>query len=98
MRLFLLKTYSLSITASGNGIATYSSTTIRSRTSSFTLVEGASATISINPDDGYRIKSVKVNGTAVLVSNNSYTINSMSSDTTVEIEFEAIPPTTYTLQ
>ena len=91
------KTYTLSITASGNGSASYDGTTIRSKTSSFTVTEGTSATITFTPDNGYRIKSVKVNNTAVSVSNNQYTISSISGNTTVSVEFEAIPPTTYTL-
>ena len=90
-------TYTLSITASGNGSASYSGTTIRSKTSSFTLNAGSSATITFSPDNGYRIKSVKVNNTTVSVSNNQYTISSINSNTTVSVEFEAVPVTTYTL-
>ena len=94
-----INTYTLSITASGNGSASYSGSTIRSKTSSFTLNAGSSATITFSPDNGYRIKSVKVNNADVTssVSNNSYTINNISKNTNVEVEFEAIPPTTYTL-
>ena len=90
-------TYTLSISASGYGSATYGTTSIRNNTRSFTLNEGTSATITFSPDDGYQIKSVKVNNSTVSVSNNSYTISSISGNTTVEVEFEAIPPTTYTL-
>jgi hypothetical protein len=48
--------------------------------------------ISITPDNGYRIKSVKENNTVVTsyVSNGIYTINSLSRNTTVEVEFEEI--------
>ena len=92
-------TYTLSIKATGNGSATYDGTAVRDKTSTFTVIERSSADISFSPDDGYRIKSVKVNSTDVTssVSNNTYTISSVSGDTTVEVEFEAIPPTTYTL-
>ena len=90
-------TYTLSITASGYGSASYSGTTIRSKTSTFTVNAGSSATISFSPDNGYRIKSVKVNNSTVSVSNNQYTISSINANTTVSVEFEAIPPTTYTL-
>ena len=89
--------YTLSITASGNGSATYGSTAIRNNTRSFTVNEGTSATISFTPDDGYRIKSVKENNSSVSVSKNQYTISSINANTTVSVEFEAIPPTTYTL-
>ena len=92
-------TYTLSIKATGNGSASYDGNVIRSKTSTFTVNESSSATISFSSDNGYRIKSVKVNNTDVTssVSNNSYTISSISSDTNVEVEFEAIPVTTYTL-
>jgi hypothetical protein len=90
-------TYNLSITSSGNGSVSYNSTTIRSKTSSFTVNAGSSATITFSPDNGYRIKSVKVNGSTVSVGNNQYTISSINANTTVGVEFEAIPVTTYTL-
>lgn len=90
-------TYTLSITASGNGSASYGGNTIRSKTTSFTVNEGTSVTIIFTPDNGYRIKSVKVNNAAVSVSNNQYTISSINANTTISVEFEAIPPTTYTL-
>ncbi len=89
--------YTLSITSAGNGSASYNGTTIRSKTSSFTVNEGASATITFTPDKGYQIKSVKVNNSAVSVSNNQYTVKNITSNTTVSVEFEVIPPKTYTL-
>ena len=92
-------TYTLSITASGNGAVSYTGTVIRDKSSSFTVNEGTSVSITITPDNGYRIKSVKENDTDVTsyVSDRSYSISSISRDTNVEVEFEAIPPTTYTL-
>ena len=92
-------TYTLSISASGNGSATYSNTTIKNQTKSFTVEEGTSATISFTPDTGYRISSVKVNNTDVTsnLTNSQYTISNISANTTVVVTFEAIPPTTYTL-
>ena len=92
-------TYTLSIKASGNGSASYDGNTIRSKTSTFTVNEGASATISFAPDDGYRIKSVKINNNDVTssVSGNSYSFSSISADTMLEVEFDAIPATTYNL-
>ena len=83
-------TFTLSITASGNGSVSYRGTTIRSKTSSFTVDEGTSATISFSPDNGCEIKTVKVNGSTVSVTNNQYTISSINRNTTVEVEFEAI--------
>ena len=90
-------TYTLSITATGNGSASYSGSTVRDKTSSFTVNEGSSATITFTPDNGYRIKSVMVNNSTVSVSNNQYTISSINANTTVSVEFEAIPSSTYTL-
>ena len=94
-----IPTYTLSIKASGNGSATYSGTTAKNNTQTFTLNEGTSATITFAPDNGYRIKSVKVNSVDVTssVSNNSYTVSNIKANTTIEVEFEAIPIPTYTL-
>ena len=92
-------TYTFSITATGNGSATYNSTSIRGKTQSFTVNEGTSAAITFAPDAGYRIASVKVNGTDVTANivSNKYTISSITANTTLAVTFEAIPPTTYTL-
>ena len=89
--------YILSISSSGNGYASYNGTSIRNKTTDFSLNEGTSAAITFTPDNGYRIKSVKVNNSTVSVSNNQYTISSINANTTVSVEFEAIPVTTYTL-
>ena len=92
-------TYTLSITASGSGYAYYNGTNIRNTTKSFTVEEGISATITFTPDNGYRVKSLKVNNQdrTSYISNNQYTISNITANTTVSVEFEAIPPTTYTL-
>ena len=89
-------TYTLSITASGNGSASYSSTTARNQTRTFTVNDGTSATVTFTPDAGYRIASVSVNNSNVTssLSNNKYTISNIKANTTVKVTFEAI---TYTL-
>ena len=94
-----ITTYSLSISASGNGYASYNGTSTRNQTRTFTVNEGTSATISFAPDNGYRIAKVLVNNTNVTSSvyNNQYTISNISANTTVSVTFEQIPPTTYTL-
>ena len=94
-----IPTYTLSVKATGNGSAAYNGTTAKNNTQSFTLNEGTSATITFAPDNGYRIKSVKVNSADVTssVSNNSYTVSNIKANTTIEVEFEAIPIPTYTL-
>lgn len=92
-------TYTLSIQATGNGTISYDNTSIKNKTASFTVNEGSSATITLTPDDGYRIKSLTVNYADVKagISNNQYTISNISTNTNVVAEFEAIPTTTYTL-
>ena len=83
--------YSLSITAIGSGALSYGGETIRGATKTYTVTEGTTATLTITPDSGYRIKSLKVNGSSVSATNSySLTIN---SDTTIEVEFEEIPDT-----
>ena len=92
-------TYTLSIKATGNGTASYEGTNIRNATRIFIVNEGTTATINLEPDEGYRVKSVKKDGTVVTssVSDNKYTISSINANTFIEVEYEAIPPTTYTL-
>ena len=92
-------TYFLTIKASGNGSVTYNGTVIRDKSNSFTVNEGANATVSFSPDNGYQIKKVQVNGSDVTIngSNNQYTINNIQRNTTLDVYFEAIPPKTYTL-
>ncbi len=91
--------YSLDITATGNGSITYNGTSIRNQSQGFALQEGSSAVISITPDNGYRIASVKVNSKDATsqVANGKLTITSIQQDTNVEVTFEAIPATTCTL-
>lgn len=93
-------TYTLSITASGYGSATYNGTSARNQTRTFTVNEGASATVSFSPDNGYHIASVKVNNadvTGASVTSNRYTISNITANTTVAVTFEQIPVTTHTL-
>ena len=71
-----VKEYAISISSSGNGSVMYNSSTVRNKTRNFDVKEGINVTISFSPDDGYQIKSVKVNSSDVTskVSNNQYTI------------------------
>ena len=90
-----ITTYSLSITASGNGSANYGGEAIRGSSRTYSLNEGSSVSLSFTPDEGYRIESVKVNGSNI-GDGNSYS-TTINANTTVEVVFEAIPITTYTL-
>lgn len=94
-----IPTYSLNIVSSGNGSASYDGTIIRNQSQSFTLQEGSSAVVSFMADAGCRIKSVKVNSNDVTaqVSNGQITIDNITQNTNVEVSFEEIPPTTYSL-
>ncbi len=92
-------THTLSISSSGSGSANFNNTTVRSKTAVFTVNDGTSATITFTPDTGYRIASVKLNGTDVTtsVADNKYTISNITANKTLAVTFEVIPPTTYTL-
>ena len=83
-----LTTYMLSVTATGNGSASYNGTTIRGRTTSFVVNEGTNATITFTPDAGYRAKTVTINNIQYAITDNQYTIAGISQNTTVEVVFE----------
>ena len=92
-------TYSLSIQSRNGGSVTYNGTTVKNTTQTFTVNEGVSVTITMTPDNGYRLASLTVNGTNVTssVSNNQYTIDNITTNTTVVATFEEIPVTTFSL-
>ena len=79
----------LKIKATGNGSVIYGETTIRENTSTFSVSKGSSATITLAPDEGYRVRSLNVNSTDVAsdIKNNQYTISNINTDTNVEAEF-----------
>lgn len=84
-------TYSLSITSLTGGSVTYAGNTISGTTKSYTVNEGASATLTFTPNSGYRLKSVVVDGTDVTAAivNNQYTISSISQYVSVLVTFMA---------
>ena len=92
-------TYTLSITSSGNGTVGYSDYSITEGTKSYYVDEGTSALLTITPNSGFRVGSLKVNGADITpyMSNNKYTISNIQQNISVSVTFEAIPPTTYTL-
>lgn len=86
------KTYTLSITAMGNGSASYNGTNVINSTKTFSVKEGATAKVLFNPDDGYQIARATMNGRNIVdLSTMSFTIDIMDEDVTIEVEFEAIP-------
>ena len=87
--------FTLSITSVGYGYVSYSGYTINETAKSYAVSEGSYATLTFTPNEGYRIKSVLVNGTDVIsrVTNNQYTISHINQDVSVVVTFEAIPTT-----
>lgn len=81
--------YQLSITAKGHGMATYGTTEVENATTTFDVAEGANATITITPDDGYSISSVIVGGvdkTSEVV-NGMLTLSNVTANVTVVVTF-----------
>ena len=95
----VLSSKTLSISAVGNGIVTFGGKEIRETTEETTLAYGSSATMTFTPDKGYKLSSLTSNGSNVYssVSNNQYTINSITRSTSIVATFEEIPPTYYSL-
>ena len=57
---------------------------------------GTEVTLTVNPDSGYRVKSVTLDGKAVTLTNGKYTFK-VTANCTFEAEFEAIPADRYTV-
>ena len=89
-------TYLLSIKSVGKGIVSYNGDIIRETSNTYIVEEGSSVSILLNPDDGYHVKTIKLNGTNVtsLVSYTQYTISNVNRNSTLVVEFEI---NTYTL-
>ena len=86
---FVAILHSLSIKAIGNGTVTYAEESIRDNTSTYTVNELSPVKITLTPDYGYRLYSLKVNDANVTsaVTNNQYTISNIKEDTNIEAEF-----------
>ena len=54
--------FDLNIAAVGNGSAMCDGKTVRNQSLSIKVTEGSSSSISLYPDTGYRVASIKVNG------------------------------------
>lgn len=78
---FKLKVYSVSTNVVGDvGGAISANPT--------SVTHGNSCTITLVPDTGYEVASLEVNGETVSVTDNSYTISSVTEDTTVNVTFK----------
>ena len=51
------------------------------------LEKGASQTFTLSPNKGYVVKEVRVNGTRVSVSNNTFVVENVQSDLSIEVSF-----------
>ena len=73
----------------GNAAMDVARTALRNGSKEFSLVEGAYATITFTPDEGYRMKSLSVNGEDMtsFVASYQYVVSRIAKNTLVEVEF-----------
>ena len=62
-----------------------------------TVAEGSALTFTATPDQGFRVMEWRLNGNVTGTTSNTYSIASLTSDVSVTVNFEPIPPTTYSL-
>ena len=82
-----IPTYKVSVTKNDGG-------TVKVETeprADYTYTEGTEVVISAVAADGYRIKSVTLDGAAVKLTDGKYTIKSITANCTFAVEFEEIP-------
>ena len=81
---------SLSVGASGGGSLSFSGKTVTSGTTSMSVESGSGVTLSIIPNEGYRVASLVVNGNDVTadIVDDKYTLEDISEDTSVVATFE----------
>lgn len=77
-----LPSYTVTVNSNNGGTVTPNGTQ--------TVYEGSSFTFTATPNECYEIGSVTVNGSAVALTNNSYTINNITADQTVNVTFNQI--------
>ena len=81
--------YQLSVTADNHGTVTYNNTAVKNTTKTFDVMEATSATLTLTPDEGYKLSTVTVNGTdkTADVVNGTLTISNVTANTTVNVTF-----------
>lgn len=77
---------SLAVTADGGSI-----------TSGADVEDGKDVVFTANPNGGYCVKLWTDNGSAVNGTNTTYTIANIAEEHIITVEFEPVPPTTYTV-
>ena len=87
-----IQSFSVNIAVSSGGQVEYNGTVISNSSRSFTVDEGTSLTMNVFADTQYKLAKVSVNGTdkTSSVSENTLTINNVSSDINVNVAFEMI--------
>ena len=85
--------YEFTINVGNNGKVEYNSQVITGSSNTFYVGEGANASLTIIPDNGYQIATLTVNGVDAMgqLNNDVLTISNVTANTTVAVTFEAIP-------
>ena len=84
-----IPTYTVTVTANNGGTVTVETAALTGKPN--TYAEGTDVVISALAADGYRIKNVTLDGTAVTLTDGKYTIKSIAANCTFAVEFETIP-------
>ena len=85
----ILEKYTITATNGANGTISPSGEIV--------VNEGEDKEFTFTADTGYEIDQVTVNDTPVSVTGTSYTITNVSTDTTINVTFKAIPKPSYTI-
>lgn len=90
------KIHKLSISTSEGGSVSYSGLTIEGTTNTFDILDGSSFNLSIAVVEGYRLKSLMVNGNDVTsdIIDGSYSIDNVKMDLMLEATFVPLPTLT----
>lgn len=85
-------TYTVALSAMGNGTMGWGTTTLRDDSTTATIVDGNRLALSLTPDRGYELQQLLVNGKdcAPDVYNGSYVINAVSSNLDIRATFARI--------
>lgn len=87
--------YTLTLKISDGGFVSYDNREFSNTNATLTIKEGETATLSFFANNGYRLKSLTINGDEVTgsVKDDQYNIDNIKEDLLVEVMFEEIPLT-----
>lgn len=91
-----IPTYKVTVTANNGGTVTVETAALAGKPD-YTYDEGTDVVISALAADGYRIKSVTLDGAAVTLTDGKYMIKGITANCTFAVEFEEIPTYTVTI-